>query len=142
MEHNPNRPEETWELIATDQAKQWLQDLPVKQADRVARAVNRLEHVGPTLGRPLVDSISSARHRNMKELRIGASRRVLFAFDHEQRGVLLVAGDKRGKWNDWYRPNIREADKALDKHQRGSGRVAPWRITTRTAGERFEISSR
>jgi hypothetical protein len=32
--------------------------------------------------------------------------RVLFVFDPERRAVLLVAGDKSGKWSEWYRENI------------------------------------
>ncbi|MFT4217726.1 MAG: type II toxin-antitoxin system RelE/ParE family toxin [Micropruina sp.] len=48
-------------------------------------AIEVLREFGPQLGRPLVDSLTASRHRNMKELRPGSSGRselrVLFAFD-------------------------------------------------------------
>lgn len=46
----------------------------------------------------------------MKELRPGSARsseiRILFAFDPARQAVLLVAGNKEGRWNDWYRAAI------------------------------------
>jgi hypothetical protein len=58
------------------------------------------EH-GPALGRPLVDVIHGSSIANMKELRPGTVR-ILFVFDPWRSTILLVAGDKRGSWNDWY----------------------------------------
>jgi hypothetical protein len=50
----------------------------------------------------------------MKELRPASSKssevRILFAFDPVQQAVLLVAGDKSGDWQGWYRDNIKIAD--------------------------------
>jgi hypothetical protein len=58
----------------------------------------------------------------MKELRPGSSGkselRLLFAFDPERRAIVLVAGDKRGEWNNWYRRNIPIADARFDTHLR------------------------
>lgn len=76
--------------------------------------------IGPALGRPLVDRIHGSRHHNMKELRppsVGATEvRLLFAFDPEREAVLLVAGDKAGRWTSWYREAISLADKRFDEH--------------------------
>ena len=73
---------------------------------------------GPGLGRPLVDSIERSRHSNMKELRPRSGQRVsiriLFAFDPQRQGVLLVAGNKAGSWASWYRTAVPEADDAFD----------------------------
>ena len=56
----------------------------------------------------------------MKELRppsAGATEvRVLFAFDPERHAVLLVAGDKSGRWATWYRDAIPLADRRFDEH--------------------------
>jgi hypothetical protein len=41
---------------------------------------------------------------------------VLFAFDPTRQAVLLVAGDKAGAWERWYRVNIPLADDLLDRH--------------------------
>jgi hypothetical protein len=101
-------------------------------ADGIADAIEQLGTVGPALGRPLVDRIHSSRHHNMKELRppsTGTSEvRLLFAFNPEREAVLLVAGDKSGRWERWYREAVPLADKRFDEHlqtlraQHGEGR--------------------
>ena len=45
----------------------------------------------------------------MKELRAG-SLRALFVFDPRRRAVVLVGGDKRGDWSEWYERTIPMAD--------------------------------
>jgi hypothetical protein len=67
------------------------------------------------LGRPLADSIKGSRIHNMKELRpSGTSIRILFVFDPERQAVLLVAGDKAGNWQGWYKENIPVAEGRYD----------------------------
>jgi hypothetical protein len=86
----------------------------------VIAAVELLGEHGPQLGRPLVDTVVGSRHKNMKELRPGSSGRselrILFAFDPKRTAILLVAGDKAGNWNKWYRANIPIADDRFDDH--------------------------
>jgi hypothetical protein len=86
----------------------------------VIAAVELLGEHGPQLGRPLVDTVVGSRHKNMKELRPGSSGRselrILFAFDPRRKAILLVAGDKAGNWNKWYRANILIADDRFDDH--------------------------
>jgi hypothetical protein len=60
-----------------------------------------LAEAGPGLGRPLVDTIHASAIANLKELRLGTVR-ILFAFDPWRSSILLVAGDKAGRWNEWY----------------------------------------
>ena len=36
--------------------------------------------------------------------------RILFAFDPWRSSVLLVAGDKSGRWREWYRQAIPRAE--------------------------------
>ncbi|WP_197285898.1 type II toxin-antitoxin system RelE/ParE family toxin [Nocardiopsis sp. NRRL B-16309] len=83
-------------------------------------ALELLAESGPSLGRPLVDTVHASRHRNMKELRPGSTGRtelrVLFAFDPKREAIMLVAGDKAGDWDKWYRKNIPIADDLLDTH--------------------------
>lgn len=85
----------------------------------VAAAIARLESGGPAVGRPTVDRIKSSRHHNMKELRPGSAGRsevrVLFAFDPKRRAILLVAGDKAGRWKQWYEVNVPIADDRFDE---------------------------
>lgn len=98
----------------------WLKSLDQSSYEQVVAALELLQEHGPHLGRPLVDSIRGSRHPNMKELRPGSrgrtELRILFAFDPDRQGILLVAGDKAGNWNAWYRKNLPLADQHYDDH--------------------------
>ena len=56
----------------------------------------------------------------MKELRPGSAGRseirILFAFDPRRQAILLVAGDKAGRWRKWYKQAIPLADDRFDEH--------------------------
>ncbi|MBT1176933.1 type II toxin-antitoxin system RelE/ParE family toxin [Bifidobacterium callimiconis] len=88
----------------------WLLSLDEETYAQVMASLEILGERGPMLGRPLVDSIRYSSIHNLKELRPSSSGiseiRMLFAFDPERRAVMLVAGDKRGKWDAWYKTNI------------------------------------
>ena len=83
---------------------------------RVVAAIDSLAQTGPSLGRPLVDTIKMSRHPRMKELRPATSLRILFAFDQRRAAILLIGGDKRGQWSDWYRVMVPLADALYDDH--------------------------
>jgi hypothetical protein len=104
----------------------WLTTLAPERANRVTAAMDAVEAGGPTQGRPLVDRVKGSRHHNMKELRTG-SIRALFVFD--QGGpLMLVGGDKRGAWQDWYKQATRQADRLYDQYRRDNGKGVPgWR---------------
>jgi len=74
----------------------------------------------PALRRPLADRVKGSRYHTMKELRppsSGASEiRLLFAFDPRREAIFLVAGDKAGNWEDWYREAIPLADERFAQH--------------------------
>ena len=92
-----------------------------KDAEALLAAIRVLRAEGPSLGRPLVDSVKASRHKNMKELRPGSTGRteirVLFAFDVRRQAILLVGGDKSRDWQGWYRKNIPTADQRFEEHQ-------------------------
>ncbi|GAC81416.1 hypothetical protein SAMN04488550_0946 [Gordonia malaquae] len=100
----------------------WLASLDAGSREQVVAAIELLEDRGPQLGRPVVDTVKSSRHRNMKELRPGSTGRselrILFAFDPERSAILLIAGDKAGNWTRWYKKNIPVADDLFDDHLR------------------------
>lgn len=79
-----------------------------------------LEHNGPAEGRPLVDTNAGSSIPNMKELRpgsVGKSEiRILFAFDPWRSAILLIAGDKDGQWQRWYRQAIPLADNLYETY--------------------------
>jgi len=49
---------------------------------------------------------------NIKELRAseGGPLRVLFMFDPRRRAILLLGGDKSGRWREWYDWAVPAAD--------------------------------
>jgi hypothetical protein len=102
-----------WEVILDPEVNKWIVCLEDEIYDRVEAAIDMLSEYGPALGRPLVDTISGSKHSNMKELRVGTCR-ILFAFDPARNALLLVAGDKRGKWQEWYLESIPVADDRFD----------------------------
>lgn len=99
----------------------WAQHLDQADAEALLAAIGVLRDHGPSLGRPLVDTVKGSRHQNMKELRPGSTGRteirVLFAFDLERKAILLIGGDKSDDWKGWYKANIPIADDLLDEHQ-------------------------
>lgn len=108
-----------WEVLLTDHFLTWWQELDTTQQDALAGRIDLLERLGPTLGRPAVDTISGSSLSNLKELRAKAARaelRVLFIFDPIQRAVLLVGGDKTGLWNRWYHTAIPDAERAYEDY--------------------------
>jgi hypothetical protein len=99
----------------TDQFEQWWDTLGVPEQQAIDAAVSLLEQRGPGLGRPLVDGVKGSRHQNMKELRAGTIR-VVFAFDPKRTAILLIGGDKRGRWQEFYAQMIPLADELFDEH--------------------------
>jgi hypothetical protein len=106
-----------WEILLTEGVEAFLDTLYETDRDShrlVNQAILVLERNGPTEGRPLVDTITTSRLPNMKELRPPSAGRtevrILFVFDPYRSAVLLVAGDKSSQWNRWYRTAIPEAE--------------------------------
>jgi hypothetical protein len=112
-----------WEIYLTEEVLAWLDGLSVEDAAthmQVVSAIEALAAGGPNLGRPLVDRIKGSRLHNLKELRPGSSGasevRILFAFDPWRSSVLLVAGDKAGRWQHWYRQAIPRAEELYETY--------------------------
>ncbi len=92
---------------------------PEVQDELLAHA-NLLKEFGPQLRRPTADTLDGSKHDNMKELRFKAADgvwRVAFAFDPEQKAILLVGGNKAGgSQKRFYRQLIKMADARFDRH--------------------------
>lgn len=56
--------------------------------------------------------------RSGGELRVskGAAIRALFAFDPRRRPVMLIGGDRSGRWSSWYEEAIPLADDLFDQY--------------------------
>lgn len=112
-----------WDVVLLAPVEEWflaLCESDATTANRVMEAIDHLAAVGPGLGRPLVDRIHGSRLHNLKELRPGSAGRseirLLFVFDVEREAVILVAGDKAGQWNRWYRENIPVAEARFEQY--------------------------
>nr|WP_213935163.1 type II toxin-antitoxin system RelE/ParE family toxin [Rhodococcus sp. B50] len=107
-------------VVDVERIEAWLTQLDDDSYDQVIAALELLAENGPMLGRPLVDTVETSRHSNMKELRPGSrgrsELRILFAFDPKRSAIMLIAGDKSGQWKKWYKVNIPIADDLFDEH--------------------------
>lgn len=106
----------------TAEVREWLHGLRKTDRDtlrQVSDALSLLSLEGPTLGRPIVDRIKGSTLHHLKELRPGSARsteiRILFAFDPASSALLLVAGDKAGNWQRWYRTAIPLAEQRYEE---------------------------
>ena len=111
---------EEWEILYTDQWWAWFDALDTESKALVADALDVLAEKGPQLGRPLVDKVANSNVHNLKELRPGSTGktelRALFAFDPWRSAILLLGGDISGRWNEWYRRAIPEAEELYQQY--------------------------
>lgn len=112
----------------TDEFDSWWQTLTDPEQRKVVASVEALQELGPSAGRPLVDSVEGSRHSNMKELRVTQTMRIFFAFDSRRVAILLIGGDKAGKTKRFYKQMIRrriESMTSISKaRQRGNRHMA------------------
>jgi hypothetical protein len=112
-----------WEVSLHPEVEAWYLGLCKSEpetADLIEDAIDQLAIEGPTLRRPLADRVKASRYHNMNELRPpsagGSEIRLLFAFDPRREAIILVAGDKSGNWDGWYREAIPLADERFTRH--------------------------
>jgi hypothetical protein len=106
-----------WDVEYTNEFGDWFGELDDEVREDVIAAVEMLEADGPVLGRPFVDTLQGSRIANLKELRPrGGNIRILFAFDPRRSAILLVGGDKTGRWREWYREMIPIAERLYEEY--------------------------
>jgi hypothetical protein len=122
---NPYNEEVCWEVLLLEPVNDWFLALcknDPRTADKVEEALDELAACGPQLGRPLVDRIHNSKIHNLKELRPRvpgtAEVRLLFVFDPDREAIVLVAGDKSGRWSTWYAEAIPLAEERYDAYRR------------------------
>ncbi len=107
-----------WIIERTNEIVQWIAQLNDEAKEAIYRNLLILKNIGPSLGRPYVDSIDESKHKNMKELRVQNKKRlfrIFFAFDQDRKAILLIGGDKRGD-KRFYQRLIPIADKLYDQY--------------------------
>jgi hypothetical protein len=136
-----DRPPGAREVRTTSEFQRWQRGLESERRAKLSAAIDRIASVGPTLGRPYVDVVHQTRVHKLKEARIDRGTRVLFAFDSNRQPVMLVGGDKTGKWNRWYPSKIRLAERLYLDHERSIGKEARC-LSQREAGRTSSQLSR
>ncbi|MBG0830977.1 type II toxin-antitoxin system RelE/ParE family toxin [Planomonospora sp. ID67723] len=113
----------SWQIVIVSEVRDWLHEL--RRTDRqtlgpIAAALDRVADEGPSLGRPLVDTLRGSAISNLKELRPGSRGRsevrLIFFFDPWRQAVFLVAGDKSEDWDGWYGTAIKIAEERFARH--------------------------
>lgn len=111
-------PIDRWSIEITGDYLKWFETLDAGQQDALRSDIEILEKMGPSLGRPYVDSIKGSKHSNMKELRTMHARRHIrsfFAFDPRRTAILLIGGDKTGD-KAFYDRMIPRADRLFGQY--------------------------
>lgn len=125
----------------TADVRRWQSALTPERRARVSATMAQIAAAGPTLGRPHVDRIHGSSVHKLKEIRVDRGIRILFAFDSNRDAVMLVGGDKAGRWNRWYRPQIKRAEELYAQHERSIGKE-PRCLSQREAGRTSSPRSR
>lgn len=123
------------QVVKTVEFRRWARTLDPERSAKLRATIDHIVDAGPTLGRPHVDVIHGSRVRKLKEARVDRGVRVLFAFDSNQNAVMLVGGDKTGKWNRWYPQKIKLAERLYADHERSIGKE-PRCLSRREAGRK------
>lgn len=104
----------------------WLDGLDGESIAHIFAALEKLESDGPSVGRPLVDTLAGSTVKNLKELRPSSPGRteirIIFAFDPKRQAIMLLGGDKskgkssKNKWSGWYKKAIPQAERIFREH--------------------------
>ncbi len=109
------------EVILTDEATVWYNDLDLPSQEAVTKAVDRLVALGVKLAFPHSSEIKQSKYA-MRELRVGGRPlRLLYIFDVTREAVVLFDGDKSGNERRWYDENVPRAERIWETylHERG-----------------------
>lgn len=107
-----------WTVITTDLFNEWFEQQDEATQEKILAGLLVLEQHGPSLGRPLVDTVYDSKFTNMKELRIqhrGRPLRAFFAFDPLRQAIVLCIGDKGSK-KRFYKDMLDIADEQYKLH--------------------------
>jgi hypothetical protein len=112
-----------WEVIRTEEFILWVSSLDDDAKEAIFKHVTILKRLGPSLGRPYVDTIKGSKFTNLKELRIQNKKRVFrifFVFDPNRNIFLILGGDKKSN-SRFYEEMISKVEKLYSEHLRQLG---------------------
>ena|ERR1700757_1772480 len=110
----------TWTVIFHTDFQPEYDLLPEAVQDELFARIAVLEELGPGLGRPTVDTLTTSSFPNMKEMRFnceGGVWRFAFAFDPARSAIILCGGDKENaNQKAFYKWLITTADARFAAH--------------------------
>ena len=66
--------EQQWTVRSTEEYQEWFEALDGAAKEDIRAKVEVLGAIGPSLGRPQVDTLKGSRFSNMKELRVQSKK--------------------------------------------------------------------
>jgi hypothetical protein len=108
-----------WDVLFHSEFESEFIELPEAVQNELLARLKLLEKIGPTLGRPNVDTLEGSSFSNMKELRfqLDGLWRFIFAFDPARQAIVLIGGNKQGQNQaKFYRALIKMADARFAAH--------------------------
>ncbi|PJG58913.1 type II toxin-antitoxin system RelE/ParE family toxin [Aeromonas cavernicola] len=108
-----------WTVKTTDVFDRWFDAQDDGAQEKVLAGLLALAQGGPSVGRPLVDTIKGSRFTNLKELRVqhlGEPLRAFFVFDPLRHAIVLCAGNKGGNDKRFYKEMLPIAEAEYAKH--------------------------
>jgi hypothetical protein len=112
-----------WKVNQTVELETWFLEQDEDAKEDILASVKILSEIGPTLGRPHVDTLAGTAIKNLKELRIqsnGRPFRVLFVFDPKRTAILLFGGNKEGN-ERFYEMMIPKAESLYREYLKENG---------------------
>ncbi len=112
-----------FQVLATDEFRDWYLGIAQSEADAVTVSVERLEQMGIALSYPHSSEIRGTAYA-LRELRISAGRsplRVFYAYDPRRDAVLLLGGSKAGN-NRFYRQVIPRVEAIWERYLEDMGK--------------------
>ena len=115
-------PPQAWEVIFHGDFDPEFDAFPTDVQDELLATASAVKRLGPAAGRPHVGTLTNPKHPNMKELRFKANNgaeiwRAAFAFDPEQKAIILVAAAKQGMdEGKFYKTLLKKANIRYDNH--------------------------
>ena len=108
-----------WTVKTTELSDAWFDVQDDATQEKVLAGLLALAQGGPSIGRPLVDTIKGSRFTNLKELRVqhqGEPLRAFFAFDPLRQAIVLCAGNKGGNEKRFYKEMLPLAEAQYARH--------------------------
>jgi hypothetical protein len=116
-----------WQVLFHPEFQPEYDELPEAAQDELLARLRVLGEMGPSLGRPNVDTLQGSKFANMKELRfqLDGVWRFAFAFDPQRNAIILCGGDKESERSKkFYNKLIETADRRFEAHIASLQKVA------------------